>query len=149
MDQQYKDAAFVLVWLLLCGFVLLVSWLLRKIFGEPEAECQYTIVLESRTQRTNVVIQTGKIDGHRVSLVKNGTGRVKNIYVPCDSKESARYQAEKMGLGLEPLLNQAHSSGERDHYHLYDHCCLRYDDNWSPFPKLHNYHFTFGPERKW
>lgn len=121
-----------LLWFLFSIFfsvVNFIGWFFRGLSGSM------FIVTESTYVRA-----TGSL---KVSLVKNKTrsNDVQNIYIYCDSQDSAREQAKAMGLGLEPVLNSAHDYGQRDHYHLFDHCYLRYD--FSP-NTLYNYHFRFG-----
>lgn len=94
----------------------------------------------------DIFIRKGTLaNGQRVTLVKNEIRKPVNRIEECVSEESAKKQAREMGLGLEPVFHKAHEIWQKDHYHIHDHCYIRYDDH--PYV-LHNFHFTFGQKRQ-
>lgn len=157
MDQHITWSAPTGAIFLICIAVFFWKFCCKKSNeDEPEDEeniidDKNVIVLIPPTEGDKLykVIDSG-IDsfGRSYSMLKWTANELKpyevNKFINCESKNSAYKQAMALGFRYKPLFHRAHEPGQKDHFHIYDHCYIQYDD--MP-DKFHNFHFQFGPIR--
>lgn len=91
------------------------------------------------------VIDSGPPRGHPYIIVKwpyQDLPTAVNEYIDCTSKDVARKEARTWSRGRNPLHHYAHEPGQKDHFHLFDHFYIIYNDTPNV---LVNLHFRYDP----